>query len=81
MGAEEDVGGVEGVLGETEVVLQEIRDPSGVAVLQTVTVWTVPHQFAIVNLTELVDLPIDDGIVLGTTEAVAPGGVNHLAMG
>ena len=81
MGAEEDVGGLEGGLRDAIVVLQEKHDPRGIAVLQTVTVGAIPHELAIVNLAQLVYLPIDDGIILGTTKAVAPCSVYHLAVG
>ena len=48
--------------------------------LQAVTVGAIPHEFAIVYLAELVDLPIDDSIVLGTAKAIAKGGMDHLAV-
>jgi hypothetical protein len=81
MGAEEAVGGLEGILREVEVAFQEIHDPCGMAVLQTMTVGAVPHQFSIVNLSQLVNLPIDDSVVFRTSEAIAEGGVYHLATG
>ena len=80
MGAEEDVSGLEGFLGDIEVLLEEVHAPRGIAMLQTVTVGAIPHELAIVYLTELVDLPIDNGIVLGTAQAITQGSMNHLAV-
>ena len=80
MRPEEDVGGLEGILGNAEVLLEEVHDPRGIATLQAVTVGTIPHQLAIVNLTELVNLPIDNGIVLGTAQTITQGSMNHLAV-
>lgn len=79
--AEEAVGGLEGVLRDAVVLLQQIHGPRGMAVLQAVTVGTIPHQLAVMQLPKLVDLPINDGIVLGTAKAIAPGGMNHLTTG
>ena len=64
MGAEEDVGGLEGGLRDAIVVLQEKHDPRGFTVLQAVTVGTIPHELTIVNLSQLVNLPIDNSIIL-----------------
>ena len=75
------MGSQKGILRNAQVLLHEIHDPGGLAMLQTVTVGTIPHQLAVVNLTELVNLPVDDGIVLGTAKAIAQGGTNHLATG
>ena len=63
MRAEEYVGGLKGILWDTEMLLEQEDDPRGIAVLQAVTVGTIPHEFAIVNLTKLVNLPIDNGII------------------
>ena len=81
MGAEEAVGGMEGVLRDAEVLLEEKHHPRGVSVLQTVAVGTVPHELAIVDLTGLIDLPVDDGIVFGTAQTIAQGSMDHLAVG
>ena len=78
MSAEEDMGRMEGVLVDAKVLFQATHDPRGVAMLQAMTVGAVPHQFPVEDLSQLVDLPIDDGIVLATTETIggwhAPSG-------
>lgn len=80
MQAEETVSGIKGVLGDGVVILEEIHHPGGIAILEAVTVGTIPHQLTVVNLSQLVNLPIDDGIIPGTAKPVAQGGMHHLAM-
>jgi hypothetical protein len=64
MRAKEDMSGLEGILGYTIVLFEQIHDPRGIAMLQAVTVRAIPHQLAIVQLPQLVNLPVDDSIVL-----------------
>jgi hypothetical protein len=64
MRAKEDMSGLEGILGYTIVLFEQIHDPRGITMLQAVTVRTIPHQLAIVQLPQLVYLPVDDSIVL-----------------
>ena len=45
------------------------------------TVGAIPHQFAIVYTTKLVNLPVDDSVILGTPKAITKGGTYHLTMG
>ena len=81
MQAEEGVDGLEGFGWEAVLLLEEVADPCGVAILQTVTVGAIPHQLAVVDDAQLVDLPIDDRIVLRTAQAIAQCGMDHLAPG
>ena len=61
--SEEHMSGLEGVLRQTEAFLHQVHCPGGVAILQPMTVGAVPHQLAVVNTADLVDLPVDYGIV------------------
>jgi hypothetical protein len=64
MRAKEDMSGLEGILGYTIVLFEQIHNPRGITMLQAVTVRAIPHQLAIVQLPQLVNLPVDDSIVL-----------------
>lgn len=51
MQTEEAVHALEGIGRESILLLEEVTDPCGVTMLQTMSIWTIPHQLAVMDNT------------------------------